>query len=85
MNDRARQMMTCQQLVELVTGYTEDELDPQQRARFEEHLQECTPCVTYVDQMRDTIRALGHLPPEPLSPEAERNLLAAFKDWRAGP
>jgi hypothetical protein len=32
--------------------------------------------------MRGTINALGHLPPESLSPEAERALLDAFKGWR---
>ena len=81
MSDATR-MMTCQELVELVTDYLDDQLDERQRARFDEHLGECPPCVVYVDEMRMTIDALGRLPAESLSPDAERELLAAFRDWR---
>src|SRR3954454_11321547 len=75
-------MISCRELVELVTDYLEDQLDPRQRARFEEHLGACEACITYLDQMRMTIDALGHIPPESLSPDAESELLAAFRDWR---
>jgi anti-sigma factor RsiW len=81
MND-VRKMMTCQELVELITGYLEDRLDDRQRARFEEHLGECPPCVTYLEQMRMTIDAVGRIPAESLSPETERELLEAFRNWR---
>jgi anti-sigma factor RsiW len=76
--------MSCRELVELVTDYLDDQLDPRQRARFEEHLGECAACVTYLDEMRMTIDALGRIPPESLSPDAERDLLAAFRDWHSG-
>jgi anti-sigma factor RsiW len=76
-------MITCQEMVELVTDYLEGRLDARQRARFEEHLGECEPCVTYVDQMRMTIDALGRIPLESISPETERELLTAFRDWAA--
>jgi len=76
--------ISCRELVELVTDYLEDQLDPRQRARFEEHLGECADCVTYLDEMRMTIEALGRIPPESLSPEAERELLAAFRNWHSG-
>jgi anti-sigma factor RsiW len=76
-------MMTCRELVELVTDYLEEQLDPRQRARFEEHLSQCAACITYLEEMRTTIDALGRIPPESLSPEAERELLAAFRDWRS--
>ena len=82
MNDVAN-MMTCQELVELVTDYLEDRLDAPDHARFEEHLGECAQCVTYVEEMRMTIDALGRIPSESLSPQAERELLAAFRDWAA--
>jgi anti-sigma factor RsiW len=81
MSDATR-MMTCQELVELVTDYLDDQLDERQRARFDEHLGECAPCVVYVDELRMTIDALGRIPAESLSPDAERELLAAFRDWR---
>ena len=81
MNEVAR-MITCQELVELVTDYLEGRLDPAARARFEEHLGACPACVTYLEEMRLTIDALGRIPPESLSPDAERELLEAFRSWR---
>ena len=81
MSDVTR-MMTCQELVELVTDYLDDQLDQGQRARFDEHLEECPPCVLSLHEMRMTVEALGRLPAESLSPAAERELLAAFRDWR---
>lgn len=80
MND-LREMMTCQELVELVTDYLEGRLDARHRARFEDHLGECPPCVAYLEQMRETVAALGRIPPESLSSEAQERLLVTFRGW----
>jgi anti-sigma factor RsiW len=74
--------MTCQELVELVTEYLEGELPARERERFERHLGECPYCTSYLDQMRITIRTLGRLEEESLSPEAKDALLTAFRDWK---
>jgi anti-sigma factor RsiW len=79
-----RHMMSCRELVELVTDYIEGRLDQDTLARFEEHLTECPPCIHYIEQFRETIDALGHFPAESLSPRAEDELLAAFRDWQGG-
>jgi hypothetical protein len=47
------------------------------------HLAECEYCATYVEQMGQTIRTLGRLPEESLSPEARDALLEAFRHWPA--
>ena len=73
--------MPCRELVELVTDYLEDRLSPIDRARFEAHLAECEACRTYLEQFRQTIRVLGRLPEESLSPEAREALLTAFRGW----
>jgi anti-sigma factor RsiW len=78
-------MLTCQEVVELVTDYLEGRLDDPARQRFEEHVAECAACALYIEQMRLTVRALGHIPPESISPEAQEELLAAFRDWREHP
>jgi anti-sigma factor RsiW len=83
MSLRANDMLTCRELVELVTDYLEDGLDQRERERFEAHVAECEACARYIEQMRMTIGALGHIPPETISPEAERELLEAFRDWRS--
>ena len=74
--------MTCNELVELVTEYLEGALPDSERRRFERHLKECPNCVTYLEQMRLVIRALGRLSEDSLSPEARDRLRSAFEDWR---
>ena len=71
----------CRELVELVTEYLEDRLSTVDRARFEAHLAECEACRTYLEQFRLTIRVLGRLPEESLSPQAREALLTAFRGW----
>jgi len=73
--------MPCRELVELITDYLEDRLSAADRARFEAHLEQCEACRTYLDQFRQTVRQLGRLPEESLSPEARAALLKAFRTW----
>jgi anti-sigma factor RsiW len=75
--------MTCRELVELVTAYLDGALVPAERVRFEKHLVFCPGCVYYVAQMRQTIEELGQLREESIAPEAQRELLHAFRDWAA--
>jgi anti-sigma factor RsiW len=74
--------MTCRELVEVVSDYLEGSLSPADTRRLEEHLGECPYCVAYVDQMRQTIAALGELIEDSISPETRGELLEAFRGWR---
>ena len=76
--------MTCKELVELVTEYLEGTLSTLDSVRFEEHLAECPGCHTYLQQMRQTIRVVGRLPEESLSPDSREELLRAFRMWKRG-
>ena len=76
--------MRCRELVELITDYLEGTLPARDRARFDRHIAGCDGCRAYLDQMRETIGALGRLPPESLSPEMETKLLDAFRGWKEG-
>jgi anti-sigma factor RsiW len=76
------EQLSCQELVELVTDYLEGALSESDRTRFEEHLLPCDGCKVYVEQMRRTIELVGHLSVDALTPEAERDLLEAFRGWR---
>jgi anti-sigma factor RsiW len=77
-------LLTCRELVELVTEYFEGALSPSERSSFEEHVTSCPPCRAYLEQMRETIRLLGRVPEETVSPEAEDALVAAFRGWNRG-
>ena len=77
------EQLSCQELVELVTDYLEGMLLEEERLRFDEHIGRCDGCDVYLEQMRLTVSMLGHVPKDALSSEAERELLAAFRGWRA--
>lgn len=76
------QPMTCKELVELVTAYFEQSLSADDHARFESHVGMCPGCSTYVEQMRQTIRLVGDLREEHVSPAAQASLLQAFRGWK---
>lgn len=73
--------LTCQEFVELVTSYLEGTMDAETTARFEDHLELCPGCVTYVEQFRETIDQLGKVEPPALSPATETSLMDAFRTW----
>ena len=76
--------LPCQELVELVTDYLEDWLSARERQRFEAHLRICPGCRTYLEQMRQTLRALGHLPAESIEPESIERMLQVFRGFKRG-
>jgi anti-sigma factor RsiW len=73
--------MTCQELVELVTGYLDGVLDEETERRFDEHLARCDGCIAYFDQIRQTIRGLGNQSAEALPNEIRDALLHIFRNW----
>jgi anti-sigma factor RsiW len=75
--------MPCQELVELVTDYLEGRLSAADRERFDAHIAGCDACTAYLEQMRMTLDALGHIPEESISVQAREELLLAFREWRA--
>ena len=73
--------LPCQELVELVTDYLEGRLPPLERLRFEAHLAQCGGCRTYLEQMRQTIRALGRLTEDSICDAlATRNLMDGLRE-----
>lgn len=71
----------CDELVELVTGYLDGALDDETERRVTHHLSGCDGCTTYVDQIRQTVTALGSSPTDVELPDDVRDaLLAAFRE-----
>lgn len=75
---------SCRELVELITDYLEGVLPADQARRVAAHLAACGGCSAYVEQMRATIRLLGRVPPESVSPAMEAELAEAFRGWKTG-
>ena len=74
--------MTCKELVELVTAYLDGALDTDTQARFDVHLDYCDGCENYLQQFRETVRAVGRIRDDELDPAFRSRLLDAFKDFR---
>lgn len=78
---RSRQIV-CQQLVELVTDYLENELDAVDRAAVEEHLAACGHCTRYVRQVRRVLDLTAGDMPDPLPDATLEDLMARFRRRR---
>ena len=74
--------VSCAEVVELVTDYLERSLPPEEAALFEQHLNFCEGCVSYVGQIRTTVATVGRIESEEVPPEVRSQLLAAFRDWK---
>ncbi len=73
--------LPCQELVELVTAYLDDELDAETRGRFEQHIAQCAGCAAYLERFRQTIVLFGRLKVERLSDESVSAMRRAFRAW----
>lgn len=71
--------MNCYETIDLMDDALEGRLAPASRAGFDEHLDECQVCRTYLDQLRVTIQALERLPHASATHRRRSELIAAFK------
>jgi len=74
--------LNCQEVVELVTDYLEQALLPEKQAQFEEHIEECPGCDTYLEQVQQTILMLRKLSEQQTFPETKQDLLELFRNWK---
>ena len=58
---RLRQRVSCQAFVELASDYIDGTLSPAMTATIERHLAGCPKCLTYLEQVRITVRLTGQL------------------------
>ena len=73
--------LACSELVEIVTDYLEGTMGAAERARFDAHVDGCDHCRAYLEQMRQTIVAVGRLREEAVPAPARQALLEAFRSW----
>ncbi len=78
-------VLSCQEVVELVTEYLENTLLPEMRKQLEEHVAGCPGCVTYLEQVRQTIDMLHQLAQESVFSASKQELLEIFRTWKQDP
>lgn len=74
--------LPCREVVALVTEYLEQTLLPEMQMAVDEHLAECPNCMTYYEQIRQTIALLRTLSQEPVFPGTREELFQKFQQWR---
>ena len=75
--------MNCHETIDLMGDALEGRLAPESRPGFDEHLEECAACRTYLDQIRATLQALERLPHSRAANPRKADLIAAFREeWR---
>ena len=74
--------LNCQHAVELVTDYIEGRMSRRQRRRFEKHLQACSGCSRYLEQIRTTIALTGRIDADELDEGTRTDLLELYRRYR---
>jgi len=75
--------MNCYEAIDLMADALEGRLAPESRAGFDEHIEECTVCGTYLDQLRVTLQALERMPRQKITSQRRSELIAAFqRQWK---
>jgi anti-sigma factor RsiW len=74
--------LTCREIVEVVNDYLDEQMVPEEKASFEQHLHACPWCLTYLHQIKQTVALGGRLNEETLPPAMEQNLRALFRARR---
>ena len=75
-------LISCQEVVEVVTDYLEGRMSPEDVAIFEAHLELCDGCKWYVEQMRITIATVGRIDEADVPDEMRKTLMDAFRARR---
>lgn len=81
-------LLTCQELIDFLDDYVEENLAPPERERFEEHLAVCVACRRYLKSYRGTLRVLARVGrddesvPAEVPPQLVAAILAARKASR---
>jgi len=76
--------LNCQQARDLLSLYIDGELPAAERARLEDHLEQCDECRCELAELQALVSALGALPREPLPAEFGEQLHARLvrRSWR---
>ena len=73
--------LTCREVVELVTELLSGTLEPEERARLEQHFLVCPPCTLHLAQMKSTIALTQELGSE--NQAAPATIVELFRRWKA--
>jgi anti-sigma factor RsiW len=76
--------ITCQELIDFIASYRDNELTPNQRAEFERHLSVCPSCVAYLETYEQTIALTQAAGDDPVPEDVPESLVQAILAARKG-
>ena len=77
-----RPNITCQQLIDFIMSYLDDELPPAQRSEFDRHMAACPSCVDYLKTYEKTIELAKTCADDPVPDEVPESLVQAILEAR---
>ncbi|OGP98815.1 MAG: hypothetical protein A2Z51_10510 [Deltaproteobacteria bacterium RBG_19FT_COMBO_52_11] len=66
--------MKCQEILERLSEYLDGELDPKLCQDLERHMEDCHPCLLFVDSLKKTIPLYKYASCEPMPKEVHLRL-----------
>ncbi|MBV9484872.1 MAG: zf-HC2 domain-containing protein [Frankiaceae bacterium] len=79
----AARPLVCRDAVSIMSDFVDGRLPRREANRLERHLADCPHCHEHLEQLRLTIRTLGHAEPEALTETALDDLIEVYQRWRA--
>lgn len=73
-------MSDCKELFARLSEYLDGELDPEMCSRLEGHIEDCPPCVAFLESLRRTVAAARDLPSRELPEDLKKRLLEAYRN-----
>jgi anti-sigma factor RsiW len=70
--------ITCQELIDFIGSYRDNELTAYQRAEFERHLAVCPSCIAYLKTYEQTIALTRKAADDPVPDDVPESLMQAI-------
>ena len=78
----ARPHITCQQLIDFLMSYLDNELPLEQRAEFDRHMAACPSCVDYLNTYEKTVSLAKACANDSVPEEVPESLVQAILEAR---
>jgi hypothetical protein len=79
--EHAHDALECRKIFERLSEYVDEEVDPGFCGKLETHLEDCEPCVAFLESLRRTIRWIEQTEPA-TAPDVRREVREALERLR---
>ena len=69
----------CEDIFARLSEYVDDELAEEIRTRIDGHMEDCEPCVAFLESLRRTVRWVQAEPTPPLADDVREEVCRAYR------